>query len=66
MAFICSDCIEPRAKDELTYRPVSHGPCENCGYTDDCVDTKAGIDPKWRENVAETLKRLGILRAEVL
>jgi hypothetical protein len=56
MAFICKDCIEPAHKDEFIFRPLSHGPCENCHYTDDCVDIKGvGIDPKWRENVQASL-----------
>jgi hypothetical protein len=57
MAFICRDCIEPARKDEFVWRPLSHGPCENCHYTDDCVDTKAGIDPNWHENVLASLAR---------
>jgi len=55
MAFICRDCIAPAHKDEFMYSPLSHGSCENCHYTDDCVDTRAGIDPKWRENVQASL-----------
>ena len=55
MAFICRDCIAPAHKDEFMYSPLSHGPCENCHYTDDCVDTRAGIDPNWRKNVQASL-----------
>jgi hypothetical protein len=49
MAFLCKDCIHPDYRQEFFYRPISHGPCENCHYTDSCVDTKSPTDPKWHE-----------------
>lgn len=65
MAFQCQDCYSDKGAFIISYGR-SRGPCENCGFTDLCVDAPFSIDPKWRENVQATLDKAGITQSSSL
>lgn len=64
MAFQCASCY--RKKQEFTWRMLSKGKCENCGYKDVCVDAPFDIDPNWKLNVTADLKKAGLTIPESL
>lgn len=57
--FLCKDCTHPEYKDYFEFAFISKGPCENCGYTDICIESPhdVKIDPNWQENVELSLMR---------
>lgn len=66
--FLCESCTHPSHKDRFMFNLLSKGPCENCGYTDTCIDIWSGtpgplIDPNWEANVQKDLERLNADRA---
>ena len=58
MAFQCEGCYAD--KSEFMYASLSRGPCENCGYTDVCVDRPFNIDPNWKQNLVKDLIRANL------
>jgi len=62
MAFQCRSCYKDKvAFDMAGFK--SKGPCENCHYTDICIDAPFNTDPRWKLNVAEDLARLEVQRS---
>jgi hypothetical protein len=57
MAFQCESCYKD--KSAFMWASLSVGPCENCGYTDYCLDLPFDIDPKWKANVKAQLEKGG-------
>lgn len=60
--FICRGCAANKEAFDLGMFK-SKGPCENCGYTDICIDIHhssplSDIDPNWEQNLADDLARL--------
>jgi len=60
--FVCQGCIKD--KKQFAYAAFkSKGPCENCRYTDVCVDIPSfavDIDPKWKANLYRDLTKAGL------
>lgn len=55
--FICRGCAKNKADwDEHMFR--SKGPCENCHYTDICIDDRVEIDPNWKKNLEADLAEI--------
>lgn len=41
--FACRDCVKPEGQWYFRIALRSRGPCEECGYTDVCVDIAGSL-----------------------
>lgn len=61
MAFQCMDCYR---NNQMEFMFRSYGPCENCGYTNYCIDAPFDIAPNWKDRLKRTLIAAKIMKPD--